>query len=192
VEPLIQALGDERHFVREPAALALGWLNDPRAVEPLIRALETDKHQFVRWRAAGALGNLGDPRAVEPLVRALESDEYNDVRGDAARSLGRLGDPRAVEPLVRALRRALGKDLEGVVWALGELRDEKAVEPLVGLLGNDDWMVRKEVAIVLGKIGGLVVEPLRRLLRDPHRVVRQAARKALKQIKKKDRKTRGS
>ncbi|MHA1208585.1 MAG: HEAT repeat domain-containing protein [Candidatus Freyarchaeota archaeon] len=34
VEPLIRALGDESHFVREPAALALGWLNDPRAVEP--------------------------------------------------------------------------------------------------------------------------------------------------------------
>ncbi|MHA1208587.1 MAG: HEAT repeat domain-containing protein [Candidatus Freyarchaeota archaeon] len=87
----------------------------------------------------------------------------------------------------------MGVDLEGVVWALGELRDEKAVEPLAGLLGDDDWMVREEVAIALGKIGGPgVVEPLRRLLRDPHRVVRQAARKALKQIKKGARKTRGS
>jgi HEAT repeat protein len=56
---------------RITAAKELGKIKDPRAVEPLIRALKSDRYDNVRQEAAVALGNIGDPRAVQPLIDAL-------------------------------------------------------------------------------------------------------------------------
>ena len=52
------------------AAMALGRLRDPRAVEPLIQALKHPNCE-VRYVAAVALGEIGDARAIDPLVEAL-------------------------------------------------------------------------------------------------------------------------
>jgi HEAT repeat protein len=49
VEPLIMALKDEDEDVRYAAAYALGEIKDPRAVEPLIKALFTDDSSNVRY-----------------------------------------------------------------------------------------------------------------------------------------------
>ena len=57
VEKHIKALGDEDWRVRMEAALVLGNIGDPRAVEPLIQALG-DKSGSVRRVAAGALGKI--------------------------------------------------------------------------------------------------------------------------------------
>jgi HEAT repeat protein len=54
----IQMLKDEHWSVREAAAWSLGYLNDTRAVEPLIQALK-DEDSTVRWYAAEALTKLG-------------------------------------------------------------------------------------------------------------------------------------
>ncbi|MDP8254053.1 MAG: HEAT repeat domain-containing protein, partial [Candidatus Kaelpia aquatica] len=45
VDPLIEALSDEDHQVREGAAKALGDIGDLRAVDPLIEALSDEDHQ---------------------------------------------------------------------------------------------------------------------------------------------------
>ena len=57
VEKHIKALGDEDWRVRMEAAVALGNIGDPRAVEPLTRA-PRDENQYVRRVAAGALGKI--------------------------------------------------------------------------------------------------------------------------------------
>ena len=51
------------------AAEALGRMGDPRAVEPLIRALR-DEDWRVRMKAAWALGRLRDRSALIPLREA--------------------------------------------------------------------------------------------------------------------------
>jgi hypothetical protein len=53
------------------AAEALGDLGDPRAIGPLIRALDCDPNLRVRAGAARALGELGGPRAREALLKTL-------------------------------------------------------------------------------------------------------------------------
>lgn len=94
VEPLTVALPD-RH-----AAEALGEIGDPRAVEPLIAALQEDGDH--RAAVVTALGKLGDPRAVEALISQLWTDSAEQRRA-AATALLTIGPP-AVEPLVTALR----------------------------------------------------------------------------------------
>jgi len=57
VEPLIQALKDKDHYVRQYAAEALGAIGDPRAIAPLIKALK-DEHKQVRQCAIQALEKI--------------------------------------------------------------------------------------------------------------------------------------
>jgi HEAT repeat protein len=102
VDGLIEALEyQDDHNIRLAAATALGRIGDPRAVDPLISALEDQPR--VREVAAMALGEIGDPRAVESLIRALEDADW-ELRSMIAKSLGKIGDPRTAKPLVNLLR----------------------------------------------------------------------------------------
>lgn len=80
---------DTASSVRDSAALALGAYKDPRAVDPLINALQ-DTDYLVRAFAASALGDIGDAKAVEPL-RVLMSDTNETARQYAASALKKLG-----------------------------------------------------------------------------------------------------
>jgi HEAT repeat protein len=59
---------------RGMAAYTLGYMNDRRVVEALVRALG-DPSQDVRFEAAAALLRLGDVRGYTPLIDGLESDD---------------------------------------------------------------------------------------------------------------------
>ncbi|MFQ6131966.1 MAG: HEAT repeat domain-containing protein [Armatimonadota bacterium] len=92
--PVIPALAkcvrtDPSPAVRQFAVRALGWTQQPAAVDPLIDALR-DGDSDVRSAAADFLGELGDERAVPPLTD-LFYDEDVDVRWAAVRSAGKLG-----------------------------------------------------------------------------------------------------
>lgn len=68
VEPLVEALGDPAKG--RQAALALGYLRDPRAVEPLRAVMIEGGDQAARSAAAWALGSIGDPGAADALLHA--------------------------------------------------------------------------------------------------------------------------
>jgi hypothetical protein len=123
VERLINVLQTGSSQQRAAAAEALGTLGDPRAVQPLIIALQhksLDLSVFAvapkipyRVAAAAALGQLGDVQAVEPLIDVLQNKGVaatalvatGPVQAAAAAALGQLGDPRALDPLSAAIRR---------------------------------------------------------------------------------------
>ena len=67
---LLVLLGDPEARVRRRAALALGRVGLPDAVEPLTRALG-DEEPEVRQMAAFALGLIGSPAARPALPQAL-------------------------------------------------------------------------------------------------------------------------
>ena len=80
---------------------------DPRAVEPLIKALG-DGEWSVRSSAASALGMIGDERAAEPLSKTLKDNDLKDelgssfyVRKAAAQALGRIGGTQAFNSLFK-------------------------------------------------------------------------------------------
>jgi HEAT repeat protein len=98
VEPLIATLSHDDARVREYAAFTLSFIDDSRAVDPLLNLFANDKEIGVRTQAARALGRMEEPRAIDPLIAAL-SDATSEIRQDAAYSLGLIGDPRAIPPL---------------------------------------------------------------------------------------------
>ena len=66
-------------LVRFTAAVELGDLKDPSAVDPLIRALERDPNGLVRRGAAWSLGKLGkySLKAFPALIKQVGGkDEY--------------------------------------------------------------------------------------------------------------------
>ncbi len=81
------------------AAVALGHLGDPVAVDPLIAAMGSSNSSD-RKLAAEALGRIGDARAVDSLLAALRDPK---TRNAAITSLGQIGDARAAQPLARLL-----------------------------------------------------------------------------------------
>jgi HEAT repeat protein len=82
--------------VREKACKKLGKLRDPRALDPLLEALQTER-DFVQLYASEALVDLGSA-AVDPLISLLRHNE-SSVRMLAASALGSIGDKRAAGAL---------------------------------------------------------------------------------------------
>lgn len=84
--PLFEALASHPGTrTRGMAAYTLGFMDDRRAVEPLVRAV-ADPVADVRYEAAAALLRLGDDRGLAPLIAGLEDPDPR-LR---ARSLGNL------------------------------------------------------------------------------------------------------
>lgn len=54
---------------------ALGTMKDPRAVGPLVKAMESFEFDLL-WLTAWALGEIGDTSAAGPLKKALEKDRF--------------------------------------------------------------------------------------------------------------------
>lgn len=169
----------------------MAQLEAREAVEPLIAALNDRQHP-VRYAAIQALGKLGDTRAVESLIEALK-DRRAWLVSAAARSLGELGDRRAVAPLLRTLKRKGYAPRSGfkvnvesdVIRALGDLH---VFETVVAALEHEEWPVRRQAALTLGRMGDTRAVPaLIRALDDPdthgrHYPVREAAGEALQQL----------
>ena len=99
---LIRLLGDPEARVRRRAALALGRVGLPDAVEPLAKLL-LDEEPEVRQMAAFAIGLIGDGAARVALQSSLR-DPNPLVQGRAAEALSMIGnraDADAVGAMVR-------------------------------------------------------------------------------------------
>ncbi len=158
--------GEDEDFTR------LGTSGDPRAVVPLINALERGKNYFETKCAVQALGSLGDPRALSPLAKALKDSRFRDVVVEA---LGKLNGVQTVQPLIQSLgdmdpevRRASAAALDRLGeskwkdWIQGEEKDferlgisgdSRAVEPLIRALGNLNPDLRRAASESLDRLG---------------------------------------
>jgi hypothetical protein len=128
------------------------------------------------YSAVRDLARLGSPGAVDLLIEALRGDV--GVARAAARELGLLGDARAVGPLVALLG---NPDLNTVAAeALGKM-GSVGQEAVVVALTNEDPMIRRTAASILGTMGDKqAVEPLANVLQtDNEYAVRTAAATAL-------------
>src|SRR6266487_2391205 len=100
VNPLIEALQDKEGTVRKFAAILLGKLGDPRAIEPLAMALY-DLHHEVGKVSAESLAQFGGP-AVDMLIEALSHPEMW-IRIHAIDALSKIKDTRVTPILLEML-----------------------------------------------------------------------------------------
>ncbi len=133
-EELLADLDSPDFKVRRAAARDMGWLHDPRVVEPLIRALK-DKTVNVRSRAVVALARIGDPRAIEPLIQTFK-DSHCHVHRPAYEALLKWG-AASVPGLCAALHDPNRYVRRTSALLLGEIHDVRAVEPLRGALQDE-------------------------------------------------------
>ncbi len=140
--------------IRLVAIDALGQIGDTRAVESLLKALNSED-RWIRRSAARALEGIDDERIIQPMMhRLLEENEMDaEVRRSAARSLARIRPLESIEYLAQALKdSSLGVRLEAG-YALGRIGDP-AIDVLIKARNDEDSRVRDSAVAALGNIGG--------------------------------------
>jgi len=110
--------------MRRLAAMFLGRLKEPAAVDPLLALLDDPA---VVEEAVRALGAIGDRRAVRKVALVAERADLKPA-GAAVGALGELGGPEAVAFLQTRLDNSFIGSLAAT--ALGKIGDPRALEPL--------------------------------------------------------------
>jgi HEAT repeat protein len=181
VEPLVRALADTDGQVRSIAenalykrlmadtdaetrrttATALGRLNTPGSVAPLLNAIK-DADESVRIAAIKALATMGEMQAILPLILIVARETArarNSGLSDAAmeraasQALDTLADARAVEPLKAVLAQSDPDAREVAVRRLARIGSPEVAEALAGLLADDDTTIRRAAARGLKEMG---------------------------------------
>ncbi len=151
---------------------------DPRAIEPLLHALD-DPDQEVRRRAAIALINVDDPRKIRPFTDLLRSTDFS-LREDAANGLGQVHDPRAVAALIAALGDPDFNTNRGLMNALQHDPYPPVLPALLAALRSPNPRVRADAAEALRyRTEPNITKALIPLEHDADPHVREAALRAL-------------
>jgi len=179
VLPLIRSLQERKNGF---AAIALGEIEDKRAVRPLIAVLESDDHtELARKYAVIALGEIGGRNPVPALLAELEKNS-GATRLDALRALGKIRDRRATQPVIKAMQLS-GWGIHEVCVipeVLGNIGDPKAADALISMSGHEEVKMRMAAATALGKVGNKNgTAQLVEMLKDRSFKVRMAAAEAL-------------
>jgi len=143
---LMWMLRSKDNYTRIEAIQALGALQAPEAVEPLLKlASDESAEPFINKKAIEALGHIGDRRAVPLLVRMLTKERQNkSFYEESSFALYQVGTP-AADALLAVME---GRDAELAKWAkdngihpasyimkgaevLGHLRDRRAEAVLI-------------------------------------------------------------
>ena len=166
------------------AAWVLGYLDDRRAVGPLLtllkQELKNESDRECKDKAVEALGWLGDPAAVPALLAEMEGDRGCPTI--AAAALGRLGDSRAAAALAALLRNTEAEQGSRVAAAegLGLLGGPTAMPLLADALKDSSRHVRAAAAEALAVLGDpAAAAALEAAMTDRSVSVRQAAMRAL-------------
>jgi HEAT repeat protein len=130
VNRLLQDLQDDRFWVREQAAEALGYSASQAAIAGLLHALE-DKTSTVRERAAEALARIGSEPALTGLLGTLGNEKV-------AAMLTPAGSKEVSDQRTDRLHQALRHDHYAQRWqaaqALWKLEGAQAIEALLQAL----------------------------------------------------------
>lgn len=148
-QSMIAGLRHEDEAIRKMAIGALRRMDDRRAIDALIAALQDAKDsKAVEAAVAKAartkeLDELRIQQGIQPIVAILNSDSDWEKRSNAATSLGNSGDRNAVDPLIAALEDESTEVRGAAIRALGDLKDSRAVEPLLAIARHDRKWVRR-------------------------------------------------
>jgi HEAT repeat protein len=157
-------------------AWALGELNDPRAIEPLIAYLinitkkifyeqrssstSYDRWKWQRGEAANAIGKFGS-QAIKPFTDSILEQKNDEVRDDVFKTMLMLFEEQTIiDSLIVELKNVDPRRRSRTADLLGLAKSPLAVDPLLEALNDKDKKVRYEVKYALMKIGETSIEPL--------------------------------
>ncbi|OUJ18503.1 HEAT repeats containing protein [Methanonatronarchaeum thermophilum] len=143
----IKSLKSDNNYVRMDAALALGRIEDKRAVEPLINALK-DPDKDVRKNAAISLGSIGEKEAIKPLSKLLD-DKHADVRRETVNSLSLIGGEKTKPLLIKSANDKDEAVREQAILSLSDYLGEKVMEAIVNGLSDKEDIVKEAAAFAL-------------------------------------------
>ncbi len=205
-DPMLSAVselmeGNVREEVLIRALILLELMDGPKGLS-MIKSAASNPVPMVRAQAYRSMSRVspGDPALLPHFLQAMNDDDV-DVRREGVRGLGTIDDPRTVDSLLVIVN---GKSLSGgeenprvqeiACLALARLGPEKALPPLSDLLRKKSFTLRRRTVhprvkaaacYALGRIGGSeVVDLLKGYLDDPDPVVRNEARKAVSEMRK--------
>jgi HEAT repeat protein len=177
---LVKRLSSPNKDQRRTAAVRLGRLRDPRAIDPLIVAMGRGGGERAKHAAVEALARIGQA-ATQPLVRTLLDGTAGRMRrASAAEALGHIGDRRSLAALTRSLKDSSADVRLHATVALAQLKDPRATSYLIRALSDASAGVRLQAAVALGVLRSSPgVMPLIKALRDEKWYVRQHAATSL-------------
>jgi HEAT repeat protein len=150
VLPLCARLSDSDAEVRAHAASAVANTKDPRAVDPLINALENETDADARYAQMNALAAIGDKKAIKPIQKWTNSDNWLD-RFNAVDALGTLADDSSLPVMLRLLKDPHPKVRENAVLSCGYFENPEIRDRLLELLEDDDLSVVAAAIYMLGE-----------------------------------------
>ena len=188
---LIAMIGTTRE--REYSAMrgfeALGTVAEPAI--PTLATLLTNRDTAPA--AAICLAGIGS--ASVPVLLTGLTNRDSKVRSRSATALGAIDPPaqQAVAPLLRALEDPAPVVRTGATWALGAMKlDPDLVVPRLASMIDDTNHNTRFAAVAAisdyGSSGKLAIPRLEKALRDQDPLIQEAARSALKKLRKDDNK----
>ena len=133
------------------AAMALGELRDPVAVDPLVKYGLKSQDLSLRATAAYSLGQIGDARAVTPLQETVRP-YYAALPANADTAPVIVPAESNVSAFLREAREKESRVRAAVVWALGQIGDPVAHPMLTKALNDENSLVRDNAAEALTKL----------------------------------------
>jgi HEAT repeat protein len=134
--------------IRSYAAEVLGMTEHPRAIDPLIEALN-DENKKVRAKVRRALYSIGEP-SVNPLIETL-NNEANNFKEEIIAALGSVGKPSAVDALI-SIAKNQSSDLRlDAIQAMCRINSTKAKKYIY-----DEVVKRGDLKIIAGIYGYLI------------------------------------
>jgi len=152
---LVADLGSENAVDREAAVARLTVIGS-RAVERLVRVVESDALPIARVAALGALEAIGDARSLDAIVHAIDDRDAGVSVAAVVAARGFLRGAHGAAALDRLTAAALDRERPetvraAAVRAIGEL-DRATVKPLLAKLADDpSEAVRAAAALRIGR-----------------------------------------
>jgi hypothetical protein len=148
----LDKLGDRKTNYRSHAALILGDVGDPRAVDTLVSVLEDEGDDaLVRAHVAMALGAIQDERAVLPLMLLLDDEHEVTLDGVYLKAFAKAGIRRigtiALDVLFASLADPQPLMRAYAIEALVHLADPRAISRLQALHSDGAVIPRNRLGV---------------------------------------------
>lgn len=168
VDPLLHLLNEPNTRKRIGAAMALSYVGNFKAIQPLLQLLlnKQEDSELRSW-AAYALGQYNTKEVIESLTATLmDKSEATIVREKAVRALSLVKNEEVSSLLINTLSDEAEDVRAAATRSLSRIRSEQAQSLLIAALKDASANIREEAVLALGELKSpMVVEPLVELLK---------------------------